>query len=77
MAPLPLLLIRWQFRNPPIALASCNMIYDCMIVYNIPLPPNDYALMVCFGMLFHEVPRFPQKEKKILFILIISLFLYV
>ena len=59
LVPLPPFLNRWQFRNPPLVLASSNCTFDCMIVYGIRLSPNDYVLVLCFGLPFQEVPIFP------------------
>ena len=58
LVPLPPFLIRWQFRSPSQALASSNVTFGFMIVYGICLSPNDYVLVMCFRMLFQEVPRF-------------------
>ena len=32
-------------------------IRDSMIIYGIRLSPNDYVLVLCFGMPFQEVPK--------------------
>ena len=58
LVPLPPFLKRWQFRNPPLVLASSNVTFGPMIVYGIRLSPNDYVLVLCFGMPFQEVPIF-------------------
>ena len=59
LVPLPPFLNRWQFRNPPLVLASSNVTFGSIIVYGIRLSPNDYVLVLCFGIPFQEVPIFP------------------
>ena len=49
----------YYFRNPPLVLASSNVTFGSMIVYGIRLSPNNYVLVLCFGMPFQEVPIFP------------------
>ena len=39
-------------------MASSNVTFGPMIVYGIRLSPNDYVLVLCFGMPFQEVPIF-------------------
>ena len=48
-------MIRWQSRNPFLALAISNVTFGTMTVYGICLSPNDCGLVVYFGMPFHEV----------------------
>ena len=57
-----MIFIRWQFRNLPLALASSDFIFGSMIVYGTRLYPNDYVLVMCFGMPFQKVPRFSPKK---------------
>ena len=62
IVPLLSFLIRWKFRNLFLVLAISNVTFGSMIVYGIRLSPNNYVLVMCFGMPFQKVCGFSQKN---------------